>query len=264
MIGQVKNILRSVLSLKKILSSELVFKIAKKDLKTQFAKKTGNGKVLVLSPHPDDEVIGCGGAILKHLDNDDPIKVIHFTDGSGGFPDDFKPSEAEKKQMAKVREDEANRVKEVFGINDVVFLKFKDSKLNASKSLVSYLSQQIHDYKPQVIYVPSYLDTNPDHQETARCLYMALKNIKADITVLQYEVWSPSYANLYLDIDTEMERKLKAIKIYQSQLKSRDYDKAIEGLNLYRGTIYGKSKYAEGYLKTDLKTYLVLAEVVFN
>ena len=241
----------------------MIFKLAKDDLKTQFVKKVVGGKVLILSPHPDDEMIGCGGAIIKHIAASDTLKVIHFTDGSGGFPDDSKPSEVEKKEMAKIREAEANEVKEAFGIDDVVFLKFKDSKLNASKSLVNYLSQQIKDYNPDVIYVPSFLDTNLDHQETAKCLTMALKGIKNKIVIMQYEVWSPAYANVYLDIDKEMDKKIQAIKIYQSQLKSRDYAKAIEGLNLYRGTIYGKSKYAEGYLKTDLNTYLKLAELVF-
>lgn len=263
MIGKTKNILRSIISLRKIISSELIFKLAKDDLKTQFVNKVVSGKILILSPHPDDEMIGCGGAIIKHLSNNDAIKVIHFTDGSGGFPDDFKPSEIEKKEMAKVRENEANEVKESFGIDDVVFLKFKDSKLTASRSLVNYLSQQVKDYNPDVIYAPSFLDTNPDHQETARCLSMALKGARKSVVIMQYEVWSPAYVNIYLNIDKEMDKKIQAIKIYQSQLKSRDYAKAIEGLNLYRGTIYGKSKYAEGYLKTNLETYLKLADLIF-
>jgi len=263
MINKLKKAARSLVALRQIVSNEIIFKAIKKDLHPEFSGKLNGSRILILSPHPDDEVIGCAGAIIKCVESQGEVKVMHFTDGSGGFPEDFKPTRAERIEMAKKREEEAEKVKDFLAISDVVFLKYKDSSLTPTKNLINYLTQQIKNYKPDVIFVPSSLDTNQDHFETARTFYLASKNLPPNTTIMQYDVWSPTFANYYLDIDKEINSKLDAIKIYQSQIQSRDYSKAIEGLNRYRGTIYGKSKYAEAYLKTDLKTFQTLAKLVF-
>jgi len=263
MLNKFKTAARSLVNLQRILSNKVIFQILRKNLATEFVNDLEFKRALVLSPHPDDEMIGVGGAIIKLLGKKSQVKVIHLTDGSEGFPEDARPSHSEKKIMAETREKEARKVQQELGISDVIFLKYKDGKLNASKSLVNYLRQTVRDYKPDAIFVPSFLDPNSDHYETARILYLAGDSLRSNPTILQYEVWSPIYANYYLNIDLEVNKKISAINIYKSQLESRDYGQAIEGINRYRGSMHGKSKYAESFLSTDLKTFRHLAELIF-
>lgn len=263
MINKAKSALRALSFLRRVYSNDEIFSLIKKDLAVSFQANPPKGPVLILSPHIDDEIIGCGGAIIKHKLNDDKITVIEFTDGSAGFPEDFKPTPAEKRKMAQIRESEANKVKELLAIDEITFLKFKDSKLASTTSLVNFLAQKLNDYKPATVYVPSFIDPNSDHFEAAKTFYLAAQKSKSNFGVMQYEVWSPILANFYLNIDSVVTDKKNAIEIFESQKRSRDYASAIIGLNLYRGCLYGKSKYAEAYLTSDLKTYLKLGSRVF-
>jgi len=263
MLGKIKSTARSIVSLRRILSSEEIFKFVNSDLSVEFVNDLKLERILILSPHPDDETIGCGGAIIKTKTNDGVVKDLVFTDGSGGFPDGFRPSRDEKTQMAKTRKIELEEVQNLLGIDEVAYMDFKDSHLVATENLTKFITQTIKDFQPEAIFVPSLLDPNQDHSETARAFYQASDKIAPKSTIFQYELWSPSYMNFYLNIDKEIDKKFEAIKLYKSQLKSRNYTEAIKGLNRYRGSIYGKSRFAEGYLKTDLKTYRRLAELVF-
>lgn len=249
--------------LQKTISNEAIFKIIQKKIFTQFETNFKSSRVLVLSPHPDDETFGCAGAILQTIAGGGRVKVVQFTDGSSGFPKDFHPTALEKKQMSLIREKEMNEAKELLGISEVVLLGYRDGKLTYSKSLVNFLKQVIKDYNPTAVFVPSFLDPASDHSEVARIFYLSAKKITSNTEILQYEIWSPLQANFYLNIDKEFDTKVKAMNLYKSQLKSRNYTKAIEGLNRYRGSIYGNSEYAEGYLRTDLETFKQLAELVF-
>ncbi len=217
--------------------------------------------MLVLAPHPDDEAIGCGGALLKHFKNEDQVKILYLTDGSLGFKDGFKPSTAEKKQMAIAREEEAKKLQN-FGQADQVFLRYPDSRLSLTNSLINYLTQELKSFHPDVIYTPYLLDTLNDHNITSVALGICLEKAEVDSEVWQYEVWSPGFCNTYLNIDDVQSKKMELIKIYKSQLKSRDFTKAAEGLSAYRAMIFGKSKYAEAYLKTDSKLFKKLIDLL--
>lgn len=262
MISKIISSLKSVLALSKIFSNEEFVKILGSKMFVQFSKELKSPRVLVLSTHPDDETIGCGGAILNHLVNQDNVRVIQLTDGSAGFPENFRPTAKEKREMAEQREVEANQVKDLLGYQEIIFLKYNDKKLISSKSLVNYLSQVIEDYEPTAVFVPYLHDPNTDHAQTAKAFYLASKKSRGDFCVFQYEVWAPLHANFYLNIDRQIETKLKAIGLYKSQLKCRNFIEAIEGLNKYRGSIHGKSHYAEAYLKTDIETFRKLAQTI--
>jgi len=80
--------------------------------------------VLVVAPHPDDEALGCGGAVLAHVDAGDQVKVAFLTSGEGGlatYPVD---------EARRVREEEASKAATVLGFSDVSFLRLRDGSLS--------------------------------------------------------------------------------------------------------------------------------------
>ncbi len=260
MIEKIKNTARSFVNLKRIYSSEVFYGALKDSINTKLINQPKKGNVLILAPHPDDEVIGCGGALVKHLRNDDSVRIIYLTDGSLGFEEGFKPLKAEMKEMSERREKEATKLN-TLGTMEQIFLRYPDSKLSLSKSLINFLSQTITDFRPDIIYTPNLLDLLYDHQLTSRALAQALKNTKYDCSINQYEVWSPAFCNLYLNIDDVIDQKIEAINFYQSQLKARNYIESVKGLAMYRAVIFGKCKYAESYLSTNSKVFIKLDEL---
>ncbi|MFH1855157.1 MAG: PIG-L family deacetylase [bacterium] len=257
---KIKQILRSALNLKRIYTNQVVVSSLQNNVATEFYKDVPSGKVLVLAPHPDDEIIGCGGALLKHAKGDDKIKIVYFTDGRLGFPDKFKPTEKDKVELAAEREQEAKNLSEELKCEQV-FLRYEDSKLTLSKNLFGFLRQLISEFESDIIYTPSILEPILDHNITSAVLANALQKIEKNFQIFQYELWSPIFANFYLDIDDVIDQKQKLIEYYKSQLKCRDYVESSRGLARYRGSIFGKSKFAESYLKTDKKLFLKLFEL---
>ena len=82
--------------------------------------------MIVIAPHPDDEVIGCGGTIRRHVRGGDPVSVIYLTRGenSRGYPW-LSPAEKQAKRVVEARASCA-----VLGVSDSVFLDGADGKLS--------------------------------------------------------------------------------------------------------------------------------------
>lgn len=262
MINKVKNTILSLRSLKKFVGSEIFFEAAKSGLEHKILATPPSGKVLVLAPHPDDEAIGCGGAIKLHCLSSDKVKIVYLTDGSAGFPDSFRPTKKEKEKMARTREIEARVAAKTLGVDDLVFLHYLDGQLYSNRLIEKYFSQLLSNYKPDIIYVPSFLDQNSDHYEAARILVQAISHSKISAQILSYEIWSPVFANVLLKIDRVIEDKKKAISAFESQLKSRNYLEAAVALNRYRGSIFGAGEFAEAYFSSEAKLFVKLFGLV--
>ena len=262
MIDKITNKARSVLNLKRIFSAEVFFSAVRDGIETRFIEKPEPGKILVLAPHPDDESIGCGGALIKHIANKDQVKIIFLTNGELGFEKNFKPSTEEKKNLAKIREAEASQACRFLGVEDQTYLRYHDSKLEGSKSLNNFLVQTLRDYKPDIIYIPSILEPPSDHSICGKILIEALDSLDINPKIIQYEIWAPLFANLYLNIDDVIDKKIELIKIYKTQIKARNFIDSIRGLACYRGMIYGKSKYAEAFFISNTKTLKKLIELL--
>jgi len=248
-------------SLKNFISREIFFKAISSDLEGMTLDNPKSGKIMIFSPHPDDDIIGCGGTLKLHRDQGDKVRIVYLTDGSSGFPKSFRPSGLEKSEMAHNREKEAIKATELLGIDDLVFLKYKDGSLSPNVNNIKFVSQLIKDYAPSVIYVPSFLDTNSDHLETAKILVESLRSQKDDCQVVSYEVWSPIFANLLVNIDKVINSKKESLLCHKSQLKSRSYVEAILGLNQYRAQMFGHGKHAEAFFTCDSKIFVELFDL---
>jgi LmbE family N-acetylglucosaminyl deacetylase len=237
---KLKNRLLDLNFLRKALGYNFFAKKYSQNLRLKILDKPKSGRVLVLAPHPDDEVLGCGGAIIKHIQQKNPVKVIFLTDNKKNF---------------KIRRKEVKKSLKILGVKDCNFLGFRDGKLVAGRKEIKKITLIILNFKPDIIYAPYFFDSHPDHRATAEILLKATKKRKFKGGICSYEIWTPTFANRIIKIDDVYEQKVLAIKAYSSQLRDRGYLQAIRGLNTYRAGMFKAGKRAEAYFEADAELY---------
>ncbi|HEY3054709.1 MAG TPA: PIG-L family deacetylase [Thermoanaerobaculia bacterium] len=203
-------------------------------------------RLLILAPHPDDEVIGCGGLVAQHLREGRAVRVVVATDGAeaGG---------------AARREEESRRALALLGGSDIHFLRFADRGLD--ETVILPLRDHLATFKPDLICVPSPIEIHPDHLALSRAfcdLVQRDESLFADLAVARvafYEVSQPLRPNALVDITDVAEIKYQAIGAHESQTAIRDYAGYARGLNAYRAlTLPPGTKFAEAYWTTPLAT----------
>lgn len=224
-------------------------------------------RVLVLAPHPDDESIGCGGAICKYIEQDSRLLVVFVTDGRQGdrdlraLPADSQQRLQMESELAARRRREAHCALSVLGVSEFEFLDAADGELRHQINPVSErLAAILSKFKPDVVMLPFLTDRHADHFAVNSCLFNAIERLQGEwlekLQCFGYEIWSPIYANALVDITAYMRSKRDALKCYQSQLESNDYIAGIEGLNQFRavsGMTGGRC--AEAFFAVPYKTY---------
>ena len=205
-------------------------------------------KLLVLAPHPDDEVIGCGGLIALHVAEKRPVKVVILTDGAAADP-------AGEQELVRRRREETLAGLAILGEVETVFCEFSDRSLEEhEEALREILRHQIVSFRPDLIACPSPIEIHPDHVALARALSDLMQESRdllgeaAMTRVAFYEVSQPMRPNALVDITTVGEKKYRAIRAHASQLALRDYESFARGLNQYRAmTLPPAVKAAEAY-----------------
>jgi LmbE family N-acetylglucosaminyl deacetylase/CTP:molybdopterin cytidylyltransferase MocA len=191
--------------------------------------------VLVLAPHPDDEIFGCGGAILKHVKAGAKVVVVVVTDGSLGGPSHERL--AESRAAAKV-----------LGYGEPFFWGQEDRALLYSEALVQRLLCHMDSDRTDLLYAPSPWEMHPDHRQAMAIATEAARRYTKPLRLAYYEVGAPLQPNVLLDISAEVDTKLSAMKCFVSQLGHQDYLGHIHGLNVYRTyTLPPTVKAAEAY-----------------
>ncbi|MGH7966210.1 MAG: PIG-L family deacetylase, partial [Candidatus Binatia bacterium] len=202
--------------------------------------------VLVLSPHPDDESIGCGGAIALHRRKGDPVKVVFLTDGRRGD----ETQRYDPQVYIAMRQREARAAGAVLGVTDMEFWNEPDRGLLPDSATLQRLVTLLDNYQPSLIYAPSPLEFHPDHQAAAELTWRAVQAGHIVTEVAFYEVNQPLRVNLLVNIDKVMEQKQHACNLYPSQLAHRSHSDFALGLNRYRSlTVAGSCTYAEGFFR---------------
>jgi LmbE family N-acetylglucosaminyl deacetylase len=126
-------------------------------------------EVLVLSPHPDDELIGCGGTLAKLVAHGARVTIVHATDGSEAA----SLWHARPELRRTVRLDEAGRVGELMGFASLVFWKEDNAAFVASQARVRELTELLERLRPALIFTPFVTDIHPDHRVLSRMLARA-------------------------------------------------------------------------------------------
>ena len=205
--------------------------------------------ILVIAPHPDDEAIGCGGSLCLHADSGEHICVVFLTSGELGL-DHLPPAEA-----WRVREAEAAAAAKIQGIAAIEFLRLPDwTSGEHIEEGAARLHPILRREKPELIYLPHPAEWHPDHQAALPILTQALAESAIRNPELRaYEVWTPlGTSDCVEDITSTMRRKLAAVRCYPSQLSEFRYDRAVRGLNQYRGALAGHCAFAEVFQSIEI------------
>ena len=198
--------------------------------------------VIVIAPHPDDEAIGCGGAICLHVARGDRVHVVFLTSGELGL------EHAARKDAWRIREGEAEGAAAILGVSGLTFLRGPDWTVGeAADSIVDALRPVLTREAPSVIYVPHPHEWHPDHRAALPIVQAAVRGAGTESPlVLGYEVWTAlAEYDRVEDITPVMRRKLRAVRCYASQIGHYRYDRAVRGLATYRGALAARRAYAE-------------------
>lgn len=206
--------------------------------------------VLVVAPHPDDEAIGCGGTIRLHVARGDRVLAVFLTSGELGL------GSLPREQAWRQRETEAQAAAEVLGIADLTFLRQADWFVSECvEETATALRPILYRESLGLIYLPHSGEWHPDHKASLSVLRRALQEDDYPLPILRcYEFWTPLGEYDYVeDITETMARKLRAIRCYRSQLAQYPYDRAVRGLNQYRGITVAKCRFAEIFKDADVQ-----------
>lgn len=213
-------------------------------------------RVLIIAPHPDDEIIGVGGTAIKHISNGDEVFVCIVTKGC-------EPLFSED-SVQRVRT-ETIYCHKLLGVKKTYFLDFPAAMLETVNryKLNEKLMEVIKENTPDVVFVPHIGDMQKDHQIVVDAAMVAMrpKYSFAPKRIYAYETLSETgwnipnvqnefIPNVYSDIGDCLNNKLELMKLYQSQLSdfpnARSIE-AVEALAKYRGALVNK-KAAEAFM----------------
>jgi len=210
-------------------------------------KKKINNIVLIVAAHPDDEVLGCGGTIAKHIANGDSVHLLFMTDGVASR------SESED---ADSRLTASQNAAKVLKVNTLTNLDFPDNKMDSIPLLdvVKEIEYKIAELQPEIIYTHHIGDLNIDHQITHKAVMTAcrpqpgfcVKEIYA-FEVLSSTEWQtpgllPFYPNVFIDITDYIDIKKQVLEVYSKEMRMPFHSRSIENilrLNALRGNSVG-------------------------
>lgn len=193
-------------------------------------------KVLVIAPHPDDEVFGCGGTIARHSAMGDEVHILIVTQG---IPELFPPE-----HIRKLHE-EMYAAHKLLGVKSTRIMDFQAPLLDATPEykIASAINEVIREIEPVYVYLPHHGDLHADHKSVYTATLVATRPINRCSVrkLLSYETlsetdWSPPFAEntfvptVYVDITKHLKIKLQAIQCYQSQLKLFPHTRSLESL----------------------------------
>jgi LmbE family N-acetylglucosaminyl deacetylase len=209
-------------------------------------------RIVVFAPHPDDDILGCGGSLAGHIEKGHIVKIVYLTSGESGS------IEIGKAALGGLREVEARSAARILGVEQTDFLRWPDGYLTVQREYLRQLTSLIRAEKPHRVYLPHSQDAVSDHLVTHQLVMEAIRRAAGPwyqecpgepwtvATVLGYEVWTPIAApGIAIDISAFMDRKLAALREHQSQLIGYAYDEAITGLNRYRAVMNSRCQYCE-------------------
>ncbi|MGH7644743.1 MAG: PIG-L family deacetylase, partial [Gemmatimonadales bacterium] len=179
-------------------------------------------EVLVLCPHPDDELIGCGGTLAKLVARGARVTVLHATDGSEAASLWNAPPAVRR----TVRLDEARRVGELMGFASLLFWQEDNAAFTGREERERELTGLLARLRPALILTPFVTDIHPDHRVLSRMLARAIPSVVPALEgslVLGYQVWSSVPATHVCDITEVAGLQERALLLYATAMKVDDY-----------------------------------------
>ena len=213
--------------------------------------------VLVLAPHYDDEVLGCGGLLAELAESGADIHIVFLSDSSGGVEGVDNPT-----AYGARRREESERAGRVLGVRRTEHLGLRDGQLAYHRDdLRRAIEERLRGTNFDLLLLPSPLEISSDHQAAFAALHDVLTTCRVEsgedswaegLTVLLYEINHPLHPNILVDVSAQSSTLEAAMSCYVTQQGLHDYAKVGLSLRRYRTlTLAPEVALAEGYRKLD-------------
>jgi len=218
-------------------------------------------KILVIAPHSDDEVFGCGGTLALLQQQGCDLKVVIMTDGGQGDPKGYSDGE-----VVAVRQRESIAALGLLGIDDVMFLGEADGDFRYSPAVADQLISIMDDFAADWLFSPSVLDYHRDHIAVSLSVLNVWQQRGCRERVFLYEIWQTVPATWVVDISSVFALKQQAVQCYQLPLKYNDYLTVVRGLAQYRSlNLIGQSgQSAEAFLELEKSSWQSVLSNLFG
>ncbi|MDA0798819.1 MAG: PIG-L family deacetylase [Chloroflexi bacterium] len=218
--------------------------------------------VLVIAPHMDDEVLGCGGTIARHVDAGDDVHVSVVCNRAYDQTYDTIAIDAEKRC--------ADEARLVLGYQGLRFLDLPDEKLYAHlQEAIMAIEQAVADVQPEIVYTSFGGDLHQDHRTVAHAVSIVLRASAAPSVrrALAFEVPSgtdqalagggETFApNVFVDIASQLDRKISGMQAYAREMRAFPHPRSLEML-----TAKARSRGAQAGLAAA-EAFVLLREIV--
>lgn len=208
-------------------------------------------KILVIAAHPDDELLGCGGTLIRHVDQGDDVQSIIMCEGESLRYD------GKEVQQHKATVEAAS----IVGISKTNRFDFPDQQLDKFSliELITPIEKVVDEFRPDIVYVQFGGDINRDHALTFEAASIALrptadsvKEIYTFYTVGSTELKTPGEfnPNVWIDIENQIDRKIQAFSCYASEVREYPHPRSLKGIRNV-AAFYGNQcclKYAEAFM----------------
>jgi LmbE family N-acetylglucosaminyl deacetylase len=212
-------------------------------------------KVAIIAAHPDDEILGCGGTIAKHVKADDEVHILILAEGITSRDKKRDPeSRAEELSKLKKTAQDANKV---LGVTTLEICDFPDNRMDSVDRLdvIKVVEEFIIKNSPEIIYTHHSSDINIDHRCVSDAVVVATRpspesSVKsllffetASSTEWQVPANTANFApNWWVDISKTLDLKMQALDIYQSEMRLWPHarsNEALKHLAHWRGASVG-------------------------
>lgn len=209
-------------------------------------------KVVVIAPHMDDETIGVGGTIMKHVEQGAEVYCVFTSDGSGS------EGGASGESLSRIRKSEIEKVNRILGMKQIYYMNLPDGYVHSTAEARETLKEILVHINPELIYCPPFVDAHPDHMGTVDILSDVLADSEGLSPMIRlYEIncpVPPGEINCIVDISDVYNKKKEAVSLFSSQVIAFD---GFMKLNAIKSNLIGaNSEAVETFLQVTSGDYV--------
>jgi LmbE family N-acetylglucosaminyl deacetylase len=217
-------------------------------------------RILIIAAHPDDEILGCGGIIVKYKEIKSQIRVLFLGEGSTCRYENNKTDEAVSSIVE--RNSWATNALDVLGVDDFEFYNLPCGRFEQVPLLKinKIIEKTINEFKPDTVFSHSDVDSNNDHRIVFKSTIIATRPCNKHVVhrVLSYEVLSSSEwgfknafrPNYFIELsEHQVQKKWQALQCYRTEMRDAPFPRSWRGVQTQaslRGAQAG-TNYAEAF-----------------
>ena len=206
-------------------------------------------RIVCIAPHPDDEMMGAGGTLVRARRQGASIRCVYLTSG--------RPADEVEAETLTV----AGRIG-----YQTEFLRYQVGGIPLNEDSLRRLAAAVTADRPDCLFLPFLFDDHDDHRRANQLLWQAYRQglIGDRLEVWGYQVYSPVISNVVVDISSVAEEKGAAVRMWKSQIANRAFDHYILGLNAFNIRLLPKARYVEAFFVAPIGDYCDLCARYFH